>query len=377
MGGKLLSKWGLPEKRLNNQEYQSLKDTLLKLFRKNLYQYHGYPQAPYDSCRVQDEIGVAPAIRQKETHGDLDILIGVDENYSNPPRTYHDLRWVDPTSLSDKELTTYEYFKQLSGGYDPHVNSNVISFPYMGFQVDVTFFPKKDFKSALNYNSWGDLSNLKGRVFHKKGLHLSHIGLSFWIRQGMFDNNITWSDNDHIYEKVVLTRDMKTICELGGFDYAKWKAGFDTNEDVYKFVAESRFFKKELFAFENLNSINRIRNAKRTMYKGFVDWLDATNPDEYHKAEFLDKSTYALIYQEKFPHLRDAISKYYFEYNVSKCLKSKLNGRIVMDVLGIEDGRTVGQIMSAIKKEFTTMELLGKTESEIREIIKDTYRILN
>jgi hypothetical protein len=248
MGGKLLSKWGLPEKRLNNQEYQSLKDTLLKLFRKNLYQYHGYPQAPYDSCRVRDEIGVAPAIRQKETHGDLDILIGVDEYYSILPRTYHDLKWVDDSDLgSSQKLTTYEYFKQLSGGFDPHINSNVISFPYMGFQVDVTFFPKKDFYSALNYNSWGDTSNLLGRVFHKKGLHLSHIGLSFWIRQGMFDNNITWSDNDHIYEKVVLTRDMKTICELGGFDYAKWKAGFDTNEDVYNFVAESKFFKKELF----------------------------------------------------------------------------------------------------------------------------------
>ena len=375
MGGKLLSKWGLPEKRLNNQEYQSLKDTLLKLFRRNLYQYHGYPQAPYDSCRVQDEIGVAPAIRQKETHGDLDILIGVDEGDSTPSRTYHDIEWDNPIIDDGRRFNNIDFFEKLSG-YKPHVNSNVISFPYMGFQIDVTFFPKKDFWSALNYNSWGDTSNLLGRVFHKKGLHLSHIGLSFWIRQGMFDNNITWSDNDHIYEKVVLTRDMKTICELGGFDYAKWKAGFDTNEDVYNFVAESKFFKKELFAFENLNNVNRVRNAKRIMYKGFVDWLDVKNPDESHKAEFLDKSTYALIYQGKFPHLRDAISKYYFEYNVTKCLKSKLNGRIVMDVLGIEDGKMVGQIMSAIKKEFTTMELLGKTESEIKAIIKDAAAYL-
>jgi hypothetical protein len=377
MGGKLLSKWGLPEKRLNNHEYQSLKDILLKLFKQDLHQYHGYSNTPYDSCRVYDEVGVAPAIRQKDTHGDLDILVGVDENDSIPPRTYHDLKWDDSNSQEYKKLTTYKYFKKLSGGYDPHVNSNVISFPYMGFQVDVTFFPKKDFYSALNYNSWGDTGNILGRVLHKKGLHYGHTGLSFWIRQGMFDNNITWSDNDHIYEKVVLTRDMKTICELGGFDYAKWKAGFDTNEDVYKFVADSKFFKKELFAFENLNHTNATRNKKRAMYKGFVDWLDATNPDESHKAEFLDKSTYALIYQGKFPHLRDAISKYYFEYNVTKCLKSKLNGCIVMDVLGIADGKMVGQIMSAIKKEFTTMELLEETESEIKAIIKDAYRILN
>ncbi len=373
MGGALLKKWGLPEKRLNNSEYQSIKDTLLRLFRRNLYQYHGYPQAPYDSCRVQDEIGVAPTIKQKETHGDLDILIGVDEGDSFSARTYRDLRWVMESEFgSFKKLTTYEYFAKLSG-HDPYVNSNVISFPYMGFQIDVTFYPKTDFYSALNYNSWGDCSNLLGRVFHKMGLHFGHTGLSFWIRQGMFDNNITWSDNDHIYEKVVLTKNMADICKIGGFDYNRWKAGFDTNEEVYQFVAESKYFKKELFAFENLNHINRVRNKKRPMYAAFVEWLETTNPGESGKKEFLDKSTYALIFQNKFPHLREAISKYYFEYNVTKCLKSKLNGRIIMNVLGIDDGKTVGQIMSTIKKDLTTMELIEKTESEIKEIIKNAY----
>jgi hypothetical protein len=33
--------------------------------------------------------------------------------------------------------------------------------------------------------------------------------------------------------------------------------------------------------------------------------------------------------------------------------------------------------MSAIKKDFTTMELLEKTESEIRELIKDNYNTIN
>jgi hypothetical protein len=124
------------------------------------------------------------------------------------------------------------------------------------------------------------------------------------------------------------------------------------------------------------NHAHRTRSRKRPMYAAFVEWLETTNPDESGKKEFLDKSTYALIYQEKFPQLQTAISKYYFEYNVTKCLKSKLNGRIIMDTLGTEDGRTVGQIMSAIKKEYTTMELIGKTESEIRVIIGDAAAYL-
>jgi predicted nucleotidyltransferase len=112
------------------------------------------------------------------------------------------------------------------------------------------------------------------------------------------------------------------------------------------------------------------------MYAAFVEWLETSNPDDSNEKEFLDKSTYALIYQKRFPHLQTAISKYYFEYNVTKCLKSKLNGRIIMDVLGTDDGRTVGQIMSEIKKKYTTMELIGKTESEIRVIIGDAAAYL-
>jgi hypothetical protein len=373
MGGALLKKWGLPEKRLSNDEYNRLKNTLLDTLSGSVHRYHTDKEfGDYYDCA--DKFGVAPAIRQKETHGDLDILVGVDDlekDLSFNRRTYQDMLW----EWQGDRLNTLEFLERLSG-YMPSVNSNVISFPYKGFQVDLTFVPLEDFYSSKNYNSWGDCSNLLGRVFHKMGLHFGHTGLSFWIRQGMFDNNVTWSDNDHIYEKVVLTKNMEDICKIGGFDYSKWIAGFDTNEEVYRFVTESEYFRKELFAFENLNHINRVRNKKRPMYAAFVEWLETTDPDESGKKEFLDKSTYALIYQKKFSHLQTAISKYYFEYNVTKCLKSKLNGRIIMDVLGIEDGKTVGQIMSAIKKEFTTMELIGKTESEIRVIIGDAAAYL-
>jgi hypothetical protein len=373
MGGALLKKWGLPEKRLSNDEYNRLKNELVNILHSQVHAFHR--DVDYgDILRCYDTFGVAPAIKQKETHGDLDILVGVDsleKDLGFNRRTYQDMLW----DWRSERLNTSDFLERLSG-HKPSVNSNVISFPYMGFQVDLTFVPLEDFYSSKNYNSWGDCSNLMGRVFHKMGLHFGHTGLSFWIRQGMFDNNVTWSDNDHIYEKVILTKNMEDICKIGGFDYSKWEAGFDTNEEVYRFVAESEYFKKELFAFENLNHINRVRNKKRPMYAAFVEWLETSNPDDSNEKEFLDKSTYALIYQKRFPHLQTAISKYYFEYNVTKCLKSKLNGRIIMDVLGTDDGRTVGQIMSEIKKKYTTMELIGKTESEIRVIIGDAAAYL-
>lgn len=363
MGGKLLKSWELPEYRMNAEEFNQYSSELIEIFNEDLltdkYKFDNYRNIIHTNY-----IQIPAQIRSKSSFGDIDILIGIDD-FKGPI-------WY----LGGNNLTTTDYILE-KFGVRPHVNDSVYSFPYKGVQVDMCFYSREDFHSALNYMAHSDASNLLGRVFHKMGLHFGHTGLSFWIRQGMFDNNVTWSDNDHIYEKVILTKNMEDICEIGGFDYAKWVAGFDTNEEVYRFVAESEYFKKELFAFENLNHINRVRNKKRPMYAAFVEWLETTNPDESGKKEFLDKSTYALIYQKRFPHLQTAISKYYFEYNVTKCLKSKLNGRIIMDVLGTEDGRTVGQIMSAIKKEFTTMELIGKTESEIRIMIQYAYIISN
>jgi hypothetical protein len=250
MGGALLKKWGLPEKRLNKDEYIHLHDTLLGILSSNVHRFHTDGDGDWYSSN--DTFGIAPAIKQKESHGDLDILIGVDglQGHLDPeqPRTYHDMTWAwyDDKMKTSEILKTSDFLEKLSG-YKPSVNSNVLSFPYMGFQVDLTFVPLEDFYSSKNYNSWGDCSNLMGRVFHKMGLHFGHTGLSFWIRQGMFDNNVTWSDNDHIYEKVVLTKNMEDICKIGGFDYSKWEEGFDTNEEVYRFVTESEYFKKELF----------------------------------------------------------------------------------------------------------------------------------
>lgn len=367
MGGLLLKKWNLPEKRILNSEYDNLKSRLLTRLSADVRNH--YPSFhPYEKNVGNDRFGTAPCLRTKESHGDLDIMVGIDP--MNEGRSYKDKIWYD----ADRKLVhIQEYLEELSG-YKPHVNSNVISFPIDGFQVDVTFVDYDDYQSSVNYNSWGDTSNLMGRIFHKMGLHYGHTGLSFWIRQGMFDNDVSWSDNDHIYEKVVLTKSMKNICEVGGFDYAVWKNGFDTQEEAYLFIANSKYFNKEIFAFENLNNINRVRNKKRPMYAGFVEWLDIANPPDSADSEFLSKTTYSLIFQEKFPILKEKVAKYYFEYKMTKEVKEKINGKIIVEKYGVTDGPRVGKIMSYLKTKYKPFELLEIRESvldaEIKELIK-------
>jgi len=356
MGGLLLKTWNLPEKRIPTDEYNRIKDELLNKLQQD--QSIRRLIGPSSINVVGSSRGVvAPCIRDKETHGDLDIILRKSEDR-------------DVTMLWKDEQDFGKYLEN-EFGYKPHKNSNVYSFPYDGFQVDVTFHPVMDFEMSVDYSSWGDLGNIMGRVFHKMGLHFGHSGLSFWIRQGLFDDNLQWSDSDHIYDKVVITRCMKSICEIGGFDYDRWNQGFDTEQDAFDFVIDSKHFNKSLFELENLNHTNRTRNRKRGMYMRFVEYVaDSNKVGE----PFRSKQEYSLMMQCKYSQLQRAIDGFRLLYEVDKVIKEKVNGKLVMEWLDLfeSDGPMVGKIMSEIR-DIPKYDLLLMSQSEIKRKVVDIF----
>ena len=353
MGGNLLKTWNLPEKRIPTDEYNRIQKELLNKFRKD-----------YSVNRLTNGCWavVAPCVRNKETHGDLDIIIG---GYQDPDIV---VEWKDEQDFG--------VYLENEFGYKPFKNSNVYSFPYKGFQVDVTFHPTHDFGIAVDYSSWGDLGNIMGRVFHKMGLHFGHSGLSFWIRQGLFDNNLQWSDSDHIYEKVILTNNMIEICKIGGFDFLRWQRGFNTEQDAFDFVVQSKYFDPELFQLENLNHTNRTRNRKRGMYMRFIEYVNANNLPKGE--QFKSKHEYSLLMQCKYNHLQNAISNYRLLYEVDKIVSAKVNGKLVMEWLNLteNDGKLVGAIMNKVR-ELSKYELLEMTQAKIINLVIDTHKQLN
>jgi len=331
MGGKLIqSVWDLPEKRLSNEEYHIFKDNVLRDM-KELFP-------------ATWKLGVAPSIRLKESHGDLDIIVGMDSTFNMARAIY-------------KKYGTY-----------PHKNTNVYSFPIDGFQVDLTFVPMKEFQSSLDYTSWGDVGMFQGRIAHKMGVHLGHTGLSYWIRQSFFESKLNFLDNDNIMEKVILTKDFSTILPLLGFDYNHWKNGFDTNEEVYHWVASSKYFDPKIFKFENLNHVNRVRNSKRVVYKGFVEWLEK-NSWKYNRHVFQRREYYIYEWAERFPELKNAIKKNKVRYLLDKAFKEKVNGYKVMELLNITDGKEVGRVMGELRKLHTKQEYADMTQEKVNELI--------
>lgn len=358
MGGALLKTWNLPEKRIHSSEYEKIKNELIEKLTQDSYMTDQFGD---DDEPFLLHFTSAPYVRDKETHGDLDLIAG---RFNYKGCTTH---W----KLKSGKTTDFSVYIQEQFGYKPFVNDKVYSFPYKGFQIDVTFCNMGDIPSYVSYSSWGDLGNIMGRVFHKMGLHYGHSGLSFWIRQGLFDSNLQWSDSDHLYDKVVLTKDTKEICEIGGFDYNRWKQGFDTEQEAFDFVIDSKYFNKELFELENLNHTNRTRNRKRGMYMRFIEYVaDSNKVGE----PFLGKNEYSLIMQCRYSILQNAIDKFRLLYEVDKVVKEKINGKLVMEWCNLteKDGRLVGKIMSEIR-DIPKYDLLLMSQSEIKRKAVDIF----
>lgn len=350
MGGNLLKKFGLPESRIPREQYDKIANEIIEKFKS--LPYHSAIRKYYHG-QVMIMMRAIPSLRNKESHGDIDFVVGSDQHCPS----------------YSKELNLIKQFIKDEFGYDPHCNDQTYSFPYLGYQMDIKFVQDSDFSSYLNYGSWGDCSNLMGKIFNKIGLHYGHKGLSYWINNNIYEANPNPSNN-YVLEKVVLTTDMRTICVLGGFNYSKWFDGFDDEEEVFRFIAESRFFKKDIFYFENLNHINKTRNRKRSMYANFIKWCqDVQPPDNINN--YLSKDEYFTIYQNYFPILSQAVGRNFTKYNTRKLSKSKINSSILMEKYGIEQGPRLGKIMSTLKERYSDVNIIELNPEELDTIIKE------
>lgn len=278
----------------------------------------------------------------------LDQLSRVYQRFA-PIRYYHhkpDFGDMDVV-VADKALgrTDFAAFLSALGADDVVYNKDIYSFRYKDFQVDLIHVAPEHFDTALFYFAYNDLNNLIGRVAHKFGVKFGWDGLTYQIR----------TESGHRAQKIVLSTDPAAIYAFLGYDYARWQQGFDRLEDIFAFVASSPYFNPELYAFENLNHINRTRNRKRQTYTRFLDWL-AERPEYAAQATHHfhpDKSLYLIKVHNAFPHadLLGQLKAYAQEQAAHEARSQKFNGHLVSAWTNLK-GKALGQVMAAYLKTF-------------------------
>lgn len=262
------------------------------------------------------EVKTVKFYHNKESHGDCDLLILNNDNLGNIGEI-----------LKAKFGPTY-------------CNNNVYSFAYDNYQIDIIPTPLHNWGTAQCFFNYDPSGNLQGKISHKFGLKYGFSGLVFPFR-GFSGHQIT---------DIIISKDNRKIFNFLGFDYDRYLLGFDTVEDIFKYVIESKYFDYTIFDFDNLNHIDRKRNRKRATYNGFLEYLtnhDITYSYNFHK----DKSLYIDIINDYFPeaNLKIKLKELSYNNNKVKLASKKFNGEMIIEWSG-KTGIELGKIIFNYKK---------------------------
>lgn len=262
-----------------------------------------------------------------------------------------------------------------SKGY--HYNKPVLSFEYKGVQIDIaTRYSEEKAKAYLEFCHYSPIGNVVGRMLKQTGAKWGVDGLVYPVR----DKN---EDTSHILGHVPLSMDITGPLNLAGLDVNKWKAGFEEENDIFAFCVESKLFNKEMFAFENLNHVNRKRDRLRRDYHSWLAYIQ-DKPDKYPRytsseEQLSAKEAWRAELCKMFPesNLEAERQKLFAEAEERRALHHKFNGNLVRELTGLE-GKELGNFLSSFKAEFESPKaheewIRHATESEIKNRVLEAH----
>ena len=278
-----------------------------------------------------------PSYRSKESFGDCDLLTTATDD------------------AFEKSLS--KDFALLGKKKNGSVTSYALkygNFPL--FQFDLIKAKEDSFKFHYNYLSYNDLGNLIGRVAAAFGFKFAHDGLYIlaWYDHKGEEHSVArvkeyGKTNDHAEYKMekLFISNFDEAFEFLGFDSLRFAQGFDTVDDILDFVANSKYFCKDFFLFENRNHDQRKRDVKRPTYTRALEYFDtlveAKSRDEVTRAFKTDVATkYPSIINIKRSMRKEIKRKYVLSRRLSSRRVVWLYGRLFNKQL---EGVALGNMM--------------------------------
>ncbi|WP_020560868.1 hypothetical protein [Thiofilum flexile] len=300
------------------------------------------------------KIAAIQAYRTKDSFGDLDILMDTD----------------------DLNLDLSDYIHTCFKPHELVRNTNVYSFDYQQFQIDIIGSPSEDFDISLHYFAWNDLGNIIGRLYHKMGFKYGHNGLILIVRE-----------RNNILAEINLSKDINKILAFAELDTTLYAQGFDTLEDIFKFSASSPYFNKGIYLLDNRNHASRIRDKKRSTYNALLKWLETQDDLPAYPWDSLrehgGREIKPLFLQrafEWFPHAKPQYEALLAQNEQRKRANEKFNGLLIQSWVGLED-KALGAFMRYLR-ERSQEETTNFTEwldthnlAEIRAWILAHYKL--
>lgn len=279
-------------------------------------------------------VAFPPELANKESFGDIDALFESDNLPSD---------WIDKI-VEKFNLKESEYVK----------NGNCFSFKYKKAQVDLILTPNDIFFASYTYFSYNDIWNLLGRLGHKLGIKVGHDGLYLIVRPEKQSN--------HIVGDICLSKSVLDVLPILGLSKERYNQGFESQEEMYRYVAQSKYFNPDIFLLDNRNATSRVRDKKRKVYSDFLIWIE-NNRDSIknnYNFESVDERGGYSIREPYFsdvivPHFGDwvaeELNRIIAEYELNQKYKSLFDGYDIKEITGL-DGKPLGALISEMKSLF-------------------------
>ncbi len=276
---------------------------------------------------------VVPSYGDKYSFGDLDIII----DSSNLPND-----WQEQLC---KAFVSKAW----------HKNGNVFSVEYKEFQIDFIVHKEEDYYGALSYYAFNDLGNLLGRIAHSMDLKLGPDGLSY-----------KWMHKDCLFKIIVVEKEWHKILSILGLDPDVYDAGFQTTEDIFKYVASSHFFSSDIYLLHNRSGAGRARDSKRKTYMEFLHWLTNNKTRNYPK---FDKDVWLYYLKLNIPDFKDSYDEVEQEFQQIQRMKTRFNGSLVSEWTGLK-GKELGMFMRWVSSSHEKIWLQNFVLTSEPEVVK-------
>jgi len=335
---------GVESKRLHKKDFDSLTAKVVKVLNVAI------EKANSMGAHIVDAPHEVKAYRQKETFGDLDLLVD-GELFSFVP--YEEVM----------EMLRVEFNHTGPLPYKPKDKKDMvmsIGLPSdekdVYFQLDLIASERDYYKFHSSYLNWNDLGNLVGVVASSNGfLKYGHDGLRYLFRDG-----------DNLFESVVLTNDWDEALEFFGYSQERYYAGFDNLLEIYEYAASSRYFSPSLYAFENRNHTQRTRDRKRPTYNGFLNWIEEQDALGYFKDKKpMDSDKWKERVYEFFPSFAQTEKDTWAKLERRKVFKEYFNGGRLLKFKPELQKQAISDYLKALEQSVPDIEEFVVTYKDV------------
>lgn len=340
MGGNVFKE---KTRRYNRDEYLTLELEVMGILSESIFTNY------VNSINLLSHLRPIMAYATKPSFGDMDIL--VNSEYLLP--NYIDII-VDAFKLDETEY---------------HKNGNVLSIVYKQFQIDLIVTARRYFESSAEYFAFNDLGNLVGRLSKRIGIKYGHEGSIIVVKDG-----------DHVLGEIFLTPKTSDLYKLLGLDFSVYQNGFDTLEDIFKFVSSSPYFNPDIYLLENRNSVSRVRDQKRKTYREFLEYCKNTPFDTvYNYADKSERGGYGIrepfftkLIIPEFPHVLEKYNDIVKQHQRTSLFKEKFNGTVVGDLTGLQ-AVDLGNFMKYAKGRLNQDFVINSSTEEVNVVINQLF----